>query len=212
MLVSKLKLQGAAAVVAATVLTGGCGLMAPKVERYVAPAGGSSYVIHRRDTGSYGKVDGQVPIKVGRKMWRGSEVTSWDGPTVGVLAYPNGNWIGIFAGDKPVITWDPPLGWEWPIEVGKSWTKEYKMTNHASKRTVTYASTQKVEAHEDVTVPAGTFKAFRVSTSTTLGDENMVWFSPEFGIWVKAKNRRTDKHPAGPGSRDDELVSHDLRR
>jgi hypothetical protein len=209
---SKLKLQGAAAGLAVAMLTGGCGLMAPKAERIVAPAPGSSYVLHRRDSGSYGTMDGQVPIKVGRRMWQGSEVTSWDGPNAGVLAQPSGNWIGIFAGDKPMVTWDPPLGWEWPIEVGKSWTKSYRMTKHATKRTIPYVSTQKVEAYEDVTVRAGTFKAFRLTTSTTLGDENVVWYSPDLGIWVKANSRRTAKHPAGPGTRDDELVSHDIKR
>ena len=212
MLNAKQKLQIVAAGLAAAVVMGGCGLMAPKAERYMAPASGSSYVVQRHDTGSYGTADGQVPFKVGRRMYQGSEVTSWSGPKVGVLALPSGNWLGIFAGDKPVITWDPPLGWEWPLEVGKSWSKEYRMTNHMNQRTVSYQSTQKVEAYEDVTVPAGTFKTFRVTTSTTLGDENVVWFSPDLGIWVKAQMRRSAEHPAGPGTRDDVLVSHDIRR
>lgn len=210
-MLKNLMLKAAMPLAAATVLATGCAMTAPKAERYVAPAAGSSYVVQRRDTGSYGTANGAVPIRVGRRMYQGAEVTSWDGPTAGVLALPSGNWIGIFAGEKPIITWAPSLGWEWPIEVGKSWTKEYRMTNHATKRTVTYAATQKVEAYEDVTVPAGTFKAFRVSTSTTLGDENVVWFNPELGIWVKVNNRRTAKHPAGAGTRDDVLLKHDIR-
>jgi hypothetical protein len=211
-MLKNLKREGTVLLAATALLAAGCAMMAPKAERYVAPASGSSYVVQRRDTGSYGATNGPVTIKVGRRMYQGSEVTSWSGPKIGVLALPTGNWLGVFAGDKPIVTWDPPLGWEWPLEVGKSWTKEYRMTNHMNQRTVTYQSTQKVEGYEDVTVPAGTFKAFRMSTSTSLGEENVVWFSPDLGIWVKAQMRRSAKHPAGAGTRDDVLASQDIRR
>jgi hypothetical protein len=43
-------------------------------------------------------------------------------------------------------------------------------------------------------------------------NENVVWFSPELGIFVKQNLRRTAKHPAGPGTRDSELVSHTITR
>ena len=211
-MLKNLKRKGTVLFAATALLTAGCAMMAPKAERYVAPPSGSSYVVQRRDTGSYGATNGPVTINVGRRMHQGSEVTSFSGPKIGVLALPTGNWLGVFAGDKPIVTWDPPIGWEWPLEVGKSWTKEYRMTNHMNQRTVTYQSTQKVEGYEDVTVPAGTFKAFRMSTSTSLGEENMVWFSPDLGIWVKAQMRRSAKHPAGAGTRDDMLASQTIRR
>jgi hypothetical protein len=211
-MLNNLKLDGTVLLAATALLAAGCATTAPKAERYVTPASGSSYVVQRRDTGSYGSTNGAVPIKVSRRMYQGSEVTSWSGPTAGVLSLPSGNWLGVFAGDRPIVTWDPPIGWEWPLEVGKTWTKEYRMTNHMSRKSVTYVSSQKVEGYEDVTVPAGTFKTFRVSTRTTLGEENVVWFSPELGIWVKAQMRRSAAHPAGAGTRDDVLASHDIRR
>lgn len=212
MLNSKLKIRGAAAGLAVAVLASGCGLMAPKAERYVSPGDGSSYVLQRSDTGSYGSTNGQVQIKVGRRMMQGSEMTTFNSPGATVVARPTGHWVGMYAGERPLLTWNPPTGWEWPLEVGKSWTKTYESTNHGTKRTVSYESTQKVEAYEDVTVPAGTFKTFRITTSTTLGDENVVWFSPDLGIWVKSRLRRTAKHAAGAGTRDDELLSQDIRR
>jgi hypothetical protein len=125
-----------------------------------------------------------------------------------IVAKQTGNWIAIFSGEKPVITWDPPLTWHWPIEVGKTWTREQRMTIHAAKATVPYTLTQKVEAYEDVTVPAGSFKAFKVSTVTSLGDENVVWLSPELGVFVKQSLKRTAKHRQGAGSRDIELLSY----
>ena len=47
---------------------------------------------------------------------------------------------------------------------------------------------------------------------TSMGDENVVWFSPDLGIWVKANLRRNASHPAGPGSRDDVLLSQNIKR
>jgi hypothetical protein len=121
---------------------------------------------------------------------------------------PNGSWQGMYSGGKPVITWDPPLNWDWPLEVGRSWTREQRMTIHAANRTIPYVLTQTVEAYEDVTVPAGTFKAFKVSTVTSLGDENLIWFSPELGIFVKQSLKRTGQHAQGPGTREIQLLAY----
>ena len=82
------------------------------------------------------------------------------------------------------------------------------MTNHAAKRTNPYQLTQKVEAIEEVTVPAGTFKTYKISTVNSLGDDNLVWFSPELGIFVKQSNKRTAKHAQGPGTQSSELMSY----
>ena len=86
------------------------------------------------------------------------------------------------------------------------------MTIHATNQTIPYQITQKVEAYEDITVPAGTFKAFKVSTSSTLGEENVNWFSPELGIFVKSINTRTAKSAAGPGTRETEIVSQTIKK
>src|SRR5512134_3741650 len=167
---------------ALALLGGGCGLMAPKAERYVPPAVGTTWESLVQNTGSYGSGSLRVPGKRSERMLQGSPVIQFDGATGSILARPNGDWIGIYKGDTPMVTWDPPLHWQWPLEVGKSWTRAQRVTNHGAKQTTAYELTQKVEAYEDVTVPAGTFKAFRVSTVNSLGDDNMVWFSPDLGI------------------------------
>jgi hypothetical protein len=208
-----LKLKMASAGLAVALVSGGCAMMAPKAERYVAPPLGSTWVQARRDSGSFGSSNVQVSWRRGERMWQGQQVIAFESPESAILAASNsGYWLGIVRGDKPLITWEPGLSWDWPLEVGKTWTKNYNMTIHAAKRTVPFQTTQKVEAYEDVTVPAGTFKAFKISTSSTLGEENVQWFSPELGIFVKSINTRTAKNAAGPGRRETEIVSHTIKK
>lgn len=208
-----LKLQFASAGLALALVSGGCAaLMEPKAERYVAPPVGATWVTARSDTGSYGSTSVQVTGKRGERMWQGKQVIAFETPELTTLALPNGGWVSQVRGDTPVVTWDPPANWDWPLEVGKTWTKKYRLTIHATKQTIPYEVTQKVEAYEDVTVPAGTFKAFKVTSSDTLGNENVIWFSPELGIFVKTSLRRTATHSAGPGTRETQLVSHTIKK
>ncbi|HET9734710.1 MAG TPA: hypothetical protein VFP62_05515 [Burkholderiales bacterium] len=193
---------------ALTLLASGCGLMAPKAERYVAPPLGTTWTTSRSDTGSYGSGSGKVAGKRGERTWQGAKMITFEAADGTVVASAEGNWHGVYKGDSPMVTWDPPLGWPWPIEVGKTWTRDQLVTFHAAKRTVPYKLTQKVEAYEDVTVPAGTFKAFKVSTKTSLGDDNLVWFSPDLGIFVKQSLKRAAMHAQGAGTREIELVSY----
>jgi hypothetical protein len=189
-------------------LSAGCGLMAPKAEHYVAPALGTIWANSVARSGSFGSGTVQTRGKRGERMLQGSPMIEFEGAAGTILARPNGDWLGMYKGDTPMVTWDPPLHWEWPIEVGKSWTRAQRVTNHATKQTTSYEITQKVEAYEDVTVPAGTFKTFRISTVNTLGDDNMVWFSPNLGIFVKQVNKRTDKHALGAGTQTSELIGY----
>lgn len=46
--------------------------------------------------------------------------------------------------------------------------------------------TDVVAAYENVVVPAGTFKAFKLTSSDTLGNENVTWFSPQLGLFIRA--------------------------
>lgn len=198
----------AAACVGFALLAAGCGLMTPKAERYAAPPLGTSWVTARSDTGSYGSGSGRIQGRRGERMWQGAQMITFEGADGTIVASPDGNWQGIYRGDTPLITWDPPLNWAWPIEVGKTWTRDQRMTIHAAKRTVAYTVTQKVESYGDVTVPAGTIKAFKISTKTSLGDDNLVWFSPEHGIFIKQSLKRTSAHAQGAGTREIELVSY----
>jgi DUF3108-like len=208
-----LKLQLASAGLAVALVSGGCAVMAPKAERYVAPPLGSSYVRAQRDSGSFGSRNIELQVRCGERMWQGQRVIAFEFPQYTLVAEPNtGSFLGIFVGDKPIMTWDPPMGFDWPLEVGKTSTRNYRLTIHAKNQTVPFQLTQKVEAYEDVTVPAGTFKAFKISSSSTLGEESMYWYSPELGIFVKQILTRTAKNTAGPGVEETEIVSQTIKQ
>jgi hypothetical protein len=207
-----LKMQMASAGLALAMVSGGCAMMAPKAERFVAAPLGSTWVQEQHNSGSYGSNNVQVETRRGERMWQGQQAITYETPQVTILSEPTGNWIGVVSGDKPLTTWDPPVGWDWPLEVGKTWTHNHRVTNHAKNQTIPFQQTQKVEAYEDVTVPAGTFKAFKISSSSSLGQENVVWFSPELGIFVKQINTRTGKNAAGPGRQEIEVVSQTITK
>lgn len=205
------KLQLAAAALAVSVLSAGCGMMAPRTERYVAPAVGTTYVNLRRDTGSYGSATAQLPGKyLGEQAWRGQKVHVFESPEGNFFATTGDRFafIAQVKGDTPILTWEPPVGYQLPIEVGKKWTRKYSLTIHAAKRTIPVEDEQTVEAYEDVTVPAGTFKAWRVRTTDNIGNENLQWYAPDQGVFVKQSLRRTAKHAAGPGTREMEMISY----
>jgi len=206
-----LKLQLVAAGVAVGVLSAGCGLMEPRTERYVAPAVGTTYTNMRRDTGSYGSSTVQLPGKyLGEQMWRGQKVHAFETPEFTTLATTGDRFafIGVVKGDTSILTWNPPVAWELPLEVGKKWTRKYSFTMHAANRTLAVEDAQVVEAYEDVSVPAGTFKAWRVRSTDNLGNENTQWYAPDLGVFVKQSLRRTAKNAAGAGTRDIELISY----
>jgi len=206
-----LKLQLAVAGVAVAVLSAGCGLMEPRTERYVAPAVGTTYTNLRRDTGSYGSATVQLPGKyLGEQMWRGQKVHAFESPEGTFLATAGDRFAFItqVKGDTPILTWEPPVGYQLPLEVGKKWTRKFSLTIHAAKRTIAVEDAQTLEAYEDVTVPAGTFKAWRVRTTDNLGNENLQWYAPDLGVFIKQSLRRTAKNAAGPGTREIELISY----
>jgi hypothetical protein len=205
-----LKLQVASVGLALALVSSGCAMLAPKAERFVAAPIGSTWTQAQSNSGSFGAGKVQTTVTRGERMWQGQQVIAYENPKTAILAALDGNWIGVVSGDKPIMTWDPPLRWDWPLEVGKTWTRNYRVTIHASNQTNPFEQTQKVEAYEDVTVPAGTFKAFKISTSDTLGNENLNWFSPELGIFVKSINTRTARHASGPGRQETEVISQTI--
>jgi hypothetical protein len=177
---------------AAVVLTGGCAMMEPKAERYVAPPLGSTWTTAQRNTGSFGSSDVQVQTTRGEQTWQGKQVVTFASSQATILANPDdGKWIAFLGPDgKPVVSFDPPTGFNWPLSVGKTWTNNIRLTMHAANRTIPYAAPCTVESYGDVTVPAGTFKAFKIACTTTLPTEETYWYSPEMGLIVKSSLKR----------------------
>ena len=131
---------------------------------------------------------------------------------VNTLLNEKGGIVAFVNGDKPIFSFDPAPGFAYPLEVGKTLTTDHQITIYPSMKVVPMQVTQKVEALEDVTVPAGTFKAFRISWSESIGNENVYWINPETGITVKSSLVRNAKFSAGPGTRENQLVSQNISK
>lgn len=68
----------------------------------------------------------------------------------------------------------------WPIWVGKTWSGTVVYGTTAS------AFTTSVDAYEDVNVPAGTFKAFRIRMRWEDRLDILYWYAPEIQLFVKS--------------------------
>jgi hypothetical protein len=196
------------------VLTGGCATVEPKADRYVAPPLGSTWTTAQRNTGSFGSGNVQVQTTRGEQTWQGKQVLTYASSQATILANRDtGAWIAFLGPDgKPAVSFDPPLSFDFPLSVGKTWTKSFRMTMHAANRTIPFNATCKVDSYGDVTVQAGTFKVFKLGCTNTIGLEETFWFSPEMGIWVKSSHKRAANNPSGAGTREAELVSVTIRK
>jgi hypothetical protein len=209
---SSMKLYLAIAGLTLVLVVGGCA-MAPKGERYVVAPLGTTFTSAYTNTDRYGSRTSEATTKITERMWDGKRVTAFVSPTMTLLVTADGAWPAILTpDDKPIFSWDPPIGYDFPLEVGKTWTKSYRITIHAISQTFPFDNTVKVEAYEDVTVPAGTFKVFKISGSDTLGNESVTWFSPELGFVIKRIERRTAMNPFGPGTQESELISLNMMK
>jgi hypothetical protein len=193
---------------ALAVLVSGCAVVAPRAERWTPPPAGSSWEMTQRNTGSYGK-DVAFRVTRGDGVWQGAPViTIANSLGMTTMTAPSGHWIAAVGRDgKPVTSWSPPLGFDYPLTVGKTWTTSYRLTIHARGNTLPYDLSCKVESHEKVTVKAGTFDAFKVVCTTNIGNEETYWTNPDMDVFIKTVLRRTDKSPFGPGTQETELVS-----
>lgn len=203
-----MKLQVAIAGIAVALLSGGCAMVPQANLEFASP--GSTRTFNYRATGSFGSVtDQRTNVVLPMRDWEGRRVRALEGKDFTTLGDPaTGGWIAQVKGTRPLLTWNPPLAWEWPLTVGKTWTRKHHVTVHAIKRTVDIESKWIVESYEDVTVPAGTFKAFKVQYSDNVGNQNVTWYSPQILANAKIKSVRTSKHRAGVGTIDMELVSY----
>ena len=205
-------MQLASVSVAFSIVLGGCATIAPKTGSYVVPPLGSTWVVARSDSGSFGATSSQIASKRGEQTWQGQKLSALEAPGFTQLLNDKGAIVAMMNGDKPLASFDPPLGFAYPLEVGKSLSSTHNVTIFPSMKTTPLQVTQKVEAYEDVTLPAGTFKAFKISWSESNGNENTYWVSPELGITVKSILIRTGKWSTGEGRRENQLVSQNINK
>lgn len=199
----------AAGVAAIAAFVAGCATVAPTVSTWSPAPVGSSWEVAQRNTGSYGR-DVQFKITRGDGSWQGAPAVTMKNSLGGtlVLRPSDGKWLGMLGPDgKPAVSFDPPIGWEYPLSVGKSWTTRHRMTQLATGNKMEYDFACKVLDFEKVTVRAGTFDAFRINCKTSTGSDDTFWTSPGVGPFIKTRLERTASSPQGAGTQEAELVS-----
>ena len=196
---------------------GGCAPTAPPVGAPQAdlklPPVGTSFVMANKNSGSFGSDVGQTTWKfLGEQTWQGKKMIAFSDGTVTNYGDARRRLIATVRGTTPVESYEPYYaGADWPLYVGKSWPITFRLTDHRQNRTFDNVQHDgKVEAYEDATTSAGTFKTFRIVT----GDKSLraaSWYSPDLGLFIKTRTERLAGFYAGPGVRETELVSYDFK-
>lgn len=198
----------------ATLLAAGCASAPPVAENVVAPPMGTVTTFHRNSSGSLGNFEGQVVWTYAPATFQGKPVIAFSAPQVGVsMLDPNnlGMVANLNASGQPINSFDPALAYPWPLEVGKTAILKFTMTTYPSGAKVPMSIDFKVESWEEVTVPAGTFKAYRVSSINNLGEVETRWLNPMEGLaTIKRHVERPASHPQGAGVLDAVLLSRVL--
>ena len=107
---------------------------------------------------------------------------------------------------------------QWPLEVGKNWRADYQWIDKVVRPDWSGGGWQEfaVVAWEEVTVPAGTFKAYRVTRTngdweTEKDGEYIIWYAPEPQMIVKVIATRSAENGDGPADLSWELASYDVK-
>lgn len=192
----------------------GCATSPPVAERFVSVQYGTVSEYHRKSSGSYGNFDDRVTWDHKPGSWQGQAAMLAVSPQAGAQLYDSKTHglVAMLGRDgKPVVSYDPPIAYRWPMKVGDSWSSQHKVTFHASGKTTPLTLNHKVEAYDKVTVPAGSFNAYLVVSTDSNGEVQRVWIAPADSISVvKRTLDRPATHPQGAGHLEGELLSRKL--
>lgn len=201
--------RAAAAPALVLLLLAACAAPGPRPYVWSPPAPGTTWKLAQHNTGSYGK-DVQFEVTRGDdRMWNGAPaITLAQSTGMKVIATPEaGRMQALLAPDgRPLISWVPAVGFDYPLQLGKTFKTHHRMTSHARGGMVTEMDFScAVAAYEKVTVPAGTFDAYRLEC-TAAGTSETYWIAPAVGIGVKTRLVRPVGSPFGAGTQQSELV------
>jgi hypothetical protein len=110
---------------------------------------------------------------------------------------------------------DPPVDLQWPLKVGYVATREVRWITPGCPANCVRRITVSVDKYETVTVPAGTFKAFKISWESAppnslrqgwnlnhpgMWSSSVIsWYAPEIGRYVKTEVERDFGGRGNPG-------------
>jgi hypothetical protein len=201
--------QGLSACVLAAALLAGCAQLPPAAAlAYHVPAVGSSWSYQMRTTGSFGNAVAEIPVRMEEQTFEGRRVLSFEAGGQRQLQDRQGALIAVTDLQGRVQQrYDPPLGFEWPLAVGKTWTRNHTVTLAGNPKPVPFKATWTIEAYETISVPAGRFGTWRMRYSDSFGEAHTIWSTPEtLGIFIKRVSERPAGSPqGGAGMRSMEL-------
>ena len=142
-----------------------------------------------------------------------------DGANGSLFDVENDSFIACTKDGKILASTTPYHGrYNWPLQVGKSWRTKYFWTDKTIHPDWSGSSWEEwtIVAWEEVTVPAGTFMAYKIVRTkteweTTSKDVAINWYAPELLALVKGVWHRGPKDGYGPAEHMWEIVSVDLK-
>ena len=105
---------------------------------------------------------------------------------------------------------------DFPISVGKKWVDTTTAVPVGGRTEVTYVNEFKIEGVEEVTTPAGTFKAYKIyynQKNMASGNTGWVlyWYASDAKMWVKREAEKTDLWVRVGWAQNAELVSYRIK-
>jgi hypothetical protein len=185
----------------AYLLLAGCASAPPVAERYIPPPVGATAEYRMTNSGSFGAGSGTLTMRISEVTWEGRTLRKYEtGSSVMLQSASAGTVAVLDPSGKPLMRYNPPLDYNFPLVVGKTWNVDHELTVGADTK-LPMKTSWKVEAYEDVTVPAGTFKAWRITMTDNFGFRQTNWSVPEkMGLFAKRYSERPNGHPQGAGT------------
>ena len=187
---------------------------APKAERPVWPPPGSTITMSIKVSGSLGSGTREVTAQyLGEVDWGGKRVMGIQQGNPGNYSYIDAQRrvLTTVRDGKPNLTFVPyEAEYDWPLFVGKSWDSEHQVIFHDRNHMLEEKLVYTVEAFEEITVPAGTFKTFRIQLVTPEKRE-VRWYEPKLGMEMKRDWERLAAHPSGAGAQQMEAISYAIK-
>ncbi len=132
-----------------------------------------------------------------------------DGSNTLIIEKTTRNWVATVRDAKERFAASPNDGlYSFPLWLGKSWDTKYTFYDRDRGLTfndVTYS--WKVEAYEEVRVPAGAFKAFKLDGKNPFS-HTTIWYAPDVKVFVKRIEERGPDHYLGLGKTTVELLEY----
>jgi hypothetical protein len=101
--------------------------------------------------------------------------------------------------------------------IGKKWSDTTTTVPSFSKQEASFLSEFQVEGIEEITTPAGTFKAFKIYYKQTVTSPQRgsgwvrIWYSPVVKTWIKREVEKSPFWRKVTWLHDTELISYELK-